>query len=371
NNNGGNNNGGNANLQLDPKNVQAASAATGQAGGGDPDQANSATDNANFINFCSGKTITNGAQVKGGSCNGIVMGDIPAQNKMVSSIIVNPAPGQDIAANKAFDITVQVANLAAGSFTNPQNTYYAAPQALKGGIIVGHTHVTVQDLGNSLTPNQPPDATKFAFFKGINDAGNGNGLLKATVDQGLPAGNYRVCTMSSSSNHQPVLMPVAQRGAQDDCTKFTVGQGGGNNGGNNNNGAANNGGNNNNNNNNNNANKNAMANHSTPPMELPTAVANELAGYMRSALFAPLSSNITHLRTECETTMQNQKDILQDSQAQISTVIEPTAERLIPVAEELKDVYRQIDLLEVCFPSLYLTLLHPFPLSLSLSLSCF
>ncbi|CCX16505.1 Similar to hypothetical protein [Tuber melanosporum Mel28]; acc. no. XP_002838443 [Pyronema omphalodes CBS 100304] len=89
-----------------------------------------------------------------------------------------------------------------------------------------------------------------------------------------------------------------------------------------------------------------MANHSTPPMELPTAVANELAGYMRSALFAPLSSNITHLRTECETTMQNQKDILQDSQAQISTVIEPTAERLIPVAEELKDVYRQIDLLE-------------------------
>jgi hypothetical protein len=113
------------------------------------------SDKANFINFCSGKTITNGAQLKGGSCNGIVMGDIPAQNKMVSSIIVNPAPGQDIAANKAFDITVQVANLAAGSFTNPQNTYYAAPQALKGGVIVGHTHVTVQDLGNSLTPNQP------------------------------------------------------------------------------------------------------------------------------------------------------------------------------------------------------------------------
>lgn len=40
---------------------------------------------------------------------------------------------------------------------------------------------------------------------------------------GLPAGNYRVCTMTSSSNHQPVLMPVAQRGAQDDCQKFVVG----------------------------------------------------------------------------------------------------------------------------------------------------
>ena len=30
--------------------------------------------------------------------------------------------------------------------------------------------------------------------------------------------------MTSASNHQPAVMPVAQRGAQDDCTKFTVGQ---------------------------------------------------------------------------------------------------------------------------------------------------
>ena len=116
-------------------------------------------------------------------------------------------------------------NLAAGSFTNPDATYYAAPQQLKGGNIVGHTHVTVQDLGGTLTPSAAPDATKFAFFKGINDAGNGQGLLSATVTGGLPAGSYRVCTLAAASNHQPVLMPVAQRGGQDDCTKFTVGQG--------------------------------------------------------------------------------------------------------------------------------------------------
>jgi hypothetical protein len=53
------------------------------------------------------------------------------------------------------------------------------------------------------------------FFKGINDAGNGKSLLSADVTGGLPAGNYRVCSMSSSVNHQPVLMPVAQRGTQD------------------------------------------------------------------------------------------------------------------------------------------------------------
>lgn len=195
------------------------------------------SDPDNFINFCSGKNVTDGFQVVTGSCNGIgkfqpryiettltiaVMGDIPSSQNMISSLILNPAPGDTIQSNTAFDITVQVTNLNAGTFTNPLLTYYAAPQALKGGKIIGHTHVTVQDLGGSLTPSSPPDPQTFAFFKGINDAGNGKGLLSASVAAGLPAGSYRVCTMTSAANHQPVLMPVAQRGAQDDCTKFTV-----------------------------------------------------------------------------------------------------------------------------------------------------
>ena len=33
--------------------------------------ANCNSDNANFINFCTGQTLTNGLQVKQGSCNGI------------------------------------------------------------------------------------------------------------------------------------------------------------------------------------------------------------------------------------------------------------------------------------------------------------
>jgi hypothetical protein len=33
--------------------------------------ANCTSDQANFINFCQGKTLTNGLQVKEGSCNGI------------------------------------------------------------------------------------------------------------------------------------------------------------------------------------------------------------------------------------------------------------------------------------------------------------
>jgi hypothetical protein len=151
------------------------------------------------------------------------MGDIPAKTAMVSSVILFPTTGgKAIASDTTFNISVQMSNLVAGSFTNADATYYAAPQFLQGGQIVGHTHVTVQDLGGSLNPTQALDATQFAFFKGINDAGNGKGLLQAVVTGGLPAGNYRVCTMASASNHQPVLMPVAQRGTADDCTKFVV-----------------------------------------------------------------------------------------------------------------------------------------------------
>src|ERR1700712_634243 len=151
------------------------------------------------------------------------MGDIPAKTNMISSMITFPISGsKDIQSDTTFNISVQTSNLVAGSFTNADATYYAAPQFLSGGKVVGHTHVTVQDLGSSLNPTKALDATQFAFFKGINDAGNGQGLLSAVVTGGLPAGNYRVCTMASSSNHQPVLMPVAQRGTADDCTKFTV-----------------------------------------------------------------------------------------------------------------------------------------------------
>jgi len=144
------------------------------------------------------------------------MGDIPSSGNMISAIITNPQPGSTIPANQAFNVNVQISNLVAGSFTNPQSTYYAAPQALQGGKIVGHTHVTIQSLGNDIATTTPPDPGTFAFFKGINDAGDGNGGLSATVAGGLAAGVYRVCTMTSASNHQPVTMPVSGSDVLDD-----------------------------------------------------------------------------------------------------------------------------------------------------------
>ncbi|KAL0932836.1 fungal transcriptional regulatory protein [Colletotrichum truncatum] len=222
--------------------IQSNSDKTGQEPGTDgikPGQAKSVTDPDNFINFCQGKTITNGAQITAGSCNGIPMGDIPALKNMVSAMITNPQPGEKVQAGQTFNISVQTSNLKAGNFVNPTTNYYTSPQALDDqGKIIGHCHVTVQDIG-SLKSTTPPDPTKFAFFKGIDDAGNGKGLLQATVTGGLPAGTYRVCTMIAAQNHQPVAMPVAQRGAQDDCTKFEVVGNGNNNGANGNKNGAN------------------------------------------------------------------------------------------------------------------------------------
>ncbi|KAG9243095.1 hypothetical protein BJ878DRAFT_424415, partial [Calycina marina] len=211
-------------LTLDPSALQKGSEFNGSTEiGSGVGQALSATSDNNFINYCAGKVLTNGEQIVAGSCNGIPMGDIPAKDDMISAMIQFPLAGSaTVQSDTTFNISVQVTNLVAGFFTNADATYYSAPQALQGGKVVGHTHVTVQDMGDSLNPTTAPDPTKFAFFKGINDAGNGEGLLQATVTGGLPAGNYRVCTITSAANHQPVLMPVAQRGTADDCTKFTV-----------------------------------------------------------------------------------------------------------------------------------------------------
>jgi transcription initiation factor TFIID subunit 15 len=210
--NNGGNNGGNSNaLQLNPNAVQTGSQQNGlQASGVEAGEAASATDPANFINFCAGKTLTNGLQVKTGSCNGIVMGNIPSQDKMVSTIITFPSPGQDLEENQTFNLSANIINLQAGAFTNAQATYYAAPQDLNSqGEVIGHLHFTVQAM-TSLSPTAALDPKTFAFFKGVNDAGDGKGNLQAVVTGGLPAGIYRVCTMSSAANHQSVLMPVAQ-----------------------------------------------------------------------------------------------------------------------------------------------------------------
>lgn len=74
----------------------------------------------------------------------LAMGDIPSAANMVTTIILSPAPGEDLEPNKDFEIKLRIGSLVAGSFTNPQVSYYSAPQRLDStGRIIGHVHVRI------------------------------------------------------------------------------------------------------------------------------------------------------------------------------------------------------------------------------------
>lgn len=239
--NGGNNNqnGGNndpqTSLTLDPSVIQKIDG-TGKGAG----EAVSLVSPNNFINFCAGKTLTNGQQVQGGSCNPTPMGDIPSVNNMPSCKFQFPPNGGNVDANTAFTVVLNTQGMQTGDFTNAATTYFAAPQQLNNaGQIIGHNHVVIEAIP-ALDSTQPTNPRVFAFFKGLNAVAS-NGQLTADVTNGLPAGTYRLSSITTAANHQGVIVPVAQRGSVDDAVYFTVGgNGGNNNAGGNNNGGVNN-----------------------------------------------------------------------------------------------------------------------------------
>ena len=143
------------------------------------------------------------------------MGVIASTGNMPSSKFVFPKNGQTIPANKTFTIQMAISHLNTGFFTNPDETFFAAPQTVDGsGDISGHSHVVIEQL-TSLDQTTPTDPNKFVFFKGLNEQAQG-GVLSATVTGGLPAGFYRMASINSAANHQPALVAIAQRGSLDD-----------------------------------------------------------------------------------------------------------------------------------------------------------
>ncbi|KAJ3036687.1 hypothetical protein HDV00_002445 [Rhizophlyctis rosea] len=210
-------------LCLHPSQVQTNWFQNGIGAYGQKDgQVPSLTSHNNFINYCLGKETTNGRQLDNGSCNPLPMGDLPSIDKMVSSIIIYPAPGDILPANKPFTIHLKTTNLAGSSATNDKTNNFASPQQLdKHGYVIGHTHVTVQYMGPDLTPQKPLDTRETAFFLALNRHFKGDGSAEVEV-VGLKPGGYRVCTMATQAGHQPVVMPIADRGHVDDCTKFLV-----------------------------------------------------------------------------------------------------------------------------------------------------
>ncbi|KDN39584.1 hypothetical protein RSAG8_08740, partial [Rhizoctonia solani AG-8 WAC10335] len=209
-------------LTLDASVINSNFAKTGQEGKAEAGQVASLTSKNNFINFCAGKKLTNGQQVKGGSCNSTPMGELPSTSKQPSSKFTDPKNLDTIPANKAFTVKMAVKNMEMGNFVNPQTNYFGAPQQLNGqGTIIAHSHIVIEQI-DSLTSTKVSDPNKFAFFQGLNAAAQG-GVVSATVTNGLPAGTYKISSINTSANHAPVVGPVAQHGSFDDVIYITVG----------------------------------------------------------------------------------------------------------------------------------------------------
>jgi hypothetical protein len=249
-------------LAVDPSQVATGSEQDGQGADVADNQVRSKTSFNNFANFCLTQDVplTDGQQIKTGSCNPTIMGVIASTSNMPRSRFEFPKNGQVIQANTAFTLRMKIGNLQTGNFVNPQTNYYAAPQTVNGGgDIIGHSHVTIQKMDKVDQPD-PLDPSVFAFFKGFNGVAQGGVLTADVPAPGLPEGFYRMCSINTAANHQPVLVAVAQHGSLDDCVYFqcaakasntpffnnganTAGAGGaGNNGNNNGNGNGNNGG---------------------------------------------------------------------------------------------------------------------------------
>ncbi|KAH9927502.1 uncharacterized protein BXZ73DRAFT_48822 [Epithele typhae] len=184
----------------------------------EPGQVASLTSTNNFINFCAtvpSKPLTNGKQIAAGSCNPAPMGVVAGTANMPSAKFVFPPNGGALPAHQNFTLRLAVRHLNTGFFTNPDASYFAGPQTVDAaGDVTGHAHVVIEAL-DALDQTAPTDPRQFKFFKGMNERAVG-GELTAVVAGGLPPGAYRMASINSAANHQPVLVAIAQRGTLDD-----------------------------------------------------------------------------------------------------------------------------------------------------------
>ncbi|KAJ1566777.1 hypothetical protein HK096_000406, partial [Nowakowskiella sp. JEL0078] len=161
--------------------------------------------------FCLSQNLapSNGSQNRQGSCSSTPQGSIPSIDKMVSTLIISPEYESTLDASKNNTVTIALQNLQTGFFDDPQKQYYLVPQTLNtAGIIEGHSHISVQKLSGK----SALDARVFSFFKGLNAASADGLTLSVTIPAGTlkENGAYRICSLSGTFSHQPVIMPVAQ-----------------------------------------------------------------------------------------------------------------------------------------------------------------
>ena len=150
------------------------------------------------------------------------MGVIAPTTNMPSSKFVSPKNLDTIRANTTFAVIMAVKHLATGFFTNPESTYYSAPQQLNSdNDTIGHTHFVIEQL-SSIISTVPTDPSTFAFFSAVNNPADVQGNVYINVTGGLPPGVYKLSSINTSANHVPVLVAVAQHGSLDDAVYVSV-----------------------------------------------------------------------------------------------------------------------------------------------------
>ncbi|PVF93352.1 hypothetical protein CPB86DRAFT_688563, partial [Serendipita vermifera] len=188
-------------LTLESSQVQSALANSG-LNASDPAISPSETSTNNFINWCltQNVSLTNGAQVAGGSCCPTPMGRIVAKDKMPSCKFKFPKNGSLVRANETFTVLLAVRNFETGLFSNSQTNYFAAPQTVNDqGFLRGHSHISIERVSTYLSED-PLDPEKFTFFKAMN-ADAINDVLSVEVAGGLPPGIYRISSVRQPSSH--------------------------------------------------------------------------------------------------------------------------------------------------------------------------
>ena len=158
--------------------------------------------------------VLNGVQVTSGGCSNTPLGLIPS--RMASALIVTPKDGAVLDSRVPNIVRVVVRNQVTGFFSDPNTQYYTEPQRLLNGRVLGHQHITVESL-ESLNPS------KFIFFKGLDDTAINDSLQVEITASTFPApGAYRICSISGSNTHQPILSKSVKRGPQNDCVRVQV-----------------------------------------------------------------------------------------------------------------------------------------------------
>ncbi|RDA85752.1 hypothetical protein CP532_5946 [Ophiocordyceps camponoti-leonardi (nom. inval.)] len=148
-------------------------------------------------------------------------GQVPSVNALISTIINQPVPGQQIEANTSFPIELTTSNLLLSDEIIPSFAPQRVDEAT--GQVKGHVYVRIERLIDSTVPG----LLDFVYVARAQTLSFGPSSdltqLRVYVRGGVPtAGRHRACSIATGENGWPVVMPEVRRGPVDDCIWFDI-----------------------------------------------------------------------------------------------------------------------------------------------------